>query len=86
MFKFIKNIFSSDKIPSVSFYSLYQKILGWKQSNVYPFTYNLPEAISFPADFWEDVVKIYKMTLKDGLERAISVFWADGELILTSVV
>ena len=86
MFQFIKNIFVSNKIPSVKFYNLYQKILDWKKSNVYPFTYNLPQAITFPEDFWEDVIKIYMKTFKDGLERAISVFWADGELILTSVV
>jgi hypothetical protein len=86
MFEFLKNIFRSNKIPSVSFYSFYQKIVEWNKSKVYPFPYNLPQAISFSPDFWEEVIKIYKVTLKDGKERAISVFWADGELILTSVV
>ncbi len=85
MFEWVKNIFVSNKIPSVTFYSLYQKILNWRKSNVYPFPYNLPEAISLPSSFWEDVVKIHNLTLKDGLERAISVFWTDGELLLTSV-
>jgi hypothetical protein len=61
-------------------------MVGWRESNIYPFSYNLPSSIFFPSDFWKDVIGIYKQTSTDGLERAISVFWADGELTLTSVV
>lgn len=84
MFDTFKNLFSTDS--STSFYSFYKKMVGWKESGVYPFSYNLPSFITFPEDFWKDVYKIYKQTDQDGLERAIALFWADGELVLTSVV
>lgn len=84
MFDLIKNLFKSD--GSTSFYSFYKRMVVWRESGVYPFSYNLPSSISFPSDFWQDIVKIYNETKQDGLERAISVFWADGELVLTSVV
>jgi hypothetical protein len=61
-------------------------MIKWRESSVYPFLHNLPKQISFPYDFWSDVKKIHELTKKDGLERAISLFWADGELIVTSVV
>jgi len=55
--------------------------------NIFNYLYNnLPSSITFPEDFWKDVFKIYKQTNQDGLERAIALFWADGELVLTSVV
>lgn len=84
MFDVFTKLFQKDN--SISFYSLYKKMVGWREAGVYPFPYNLPCSISFPSDFWKDVIKIYKETRKDGRERAISVFWADGELVLTSVV
>lgn len=84
MSNIFKTFFSTDS--SISFYSFYKKMVGWRESGVYPFPYNLPSAISFPRDFWKDVFKIYKETDQDGLERAIALFWADGELVLTSVV
>lgn len=84
LFNLFKNLFKVDR--STSFYSFYKKMVGWRESGVYPFPYNLPSSISFPPDFWKDVTRIYNDTKKDGLERAISVFWADGELVLTSVV
>lgn len=84
MLDFLTNLFKTDN--STSFYSFYKKMVGWRESGVYPFPYNLPSSISFPSDFWKDIIKIYKETESDGRERAISVFWADGELVLTSVV
>jgi hypothetical protein len=84
MFDVFTKLFQKDN--STSFYSLYKKMIGWREADVYPFPYNLSSSISFPSDFWKDVIKIYKETRKDGRERAISVFWADGELVLTSVV
>jgi len=79
------NIFSS-KGSSSTFFEFYKRIIKWRESNVYPFLHNLPRQISFPYEFWDDVRKIHELTKKDGLERAISLFWADGELIVTSVV
>lgn len=83
----IKNIFWGDKGgSSMSFYQLYSKLREWKAKKVYPYDYELPEAISFPPEFWKEVIKLYKYTRGDKLERAISVFWADGDLIFSSVV
>lgn len=85
MLNFFKNIFSSNTIKTTSFFTLYSKMAKWKSAKVFPFSFNLPEAISFPESFWKDVIKIYKMTDSDGKERAISVWYADKELIVTSV-
>lgn len=86
MFSFLKNIFTDNRIPSISFLEFYKKINRLKEDSLFPFDYNLPQAIAFPESFWEEVISIHKMTLKDGLEREVSVFVADGELIFTSVV
>ena len=85
MCNFLKNMFRSNSIPTTSFFSFYQKMAGWKSAKVFPYPFNLPEAISMPESFWKDVIKIYKMTDADGRERAISVWYADKELIVTSV-
>ena len=61
------------------------KIVKLRKSNVYPFVENLPQAISFPYDFWKDIIKIFKSTDSDGRERAFSIFWADGEVLFTEV-
>lgn len=84
MLDFIKNIFSSNRIKTTSFFSFYQNIVRWRNAKVYPSSFNLPEAISFPESFWKDIIKIFKMTNSDGLERAISVWYADGDLMVTS--
>lgn len=86
MFSFLKNIFTDNRIPSISFLEFYKKINRLKEDGLFPFEYNLPQAISFPESFWKEVVSIHKMTLGDGLEREISIFMVDGELIFTSVV
>ena len=73
------------RVSTISFDSLRKKIVDLRKSNIYPFNDNLPEAISFPNDFWEDLIKIYRKTDIDGLERAFSIFWADGEIIFSEV-
>lgn len=82
----IFGIFSSNSIDTMSFYKLYTKMRKWDDSRTYPYEYELPDAISFPEDFWKKVVDLYKQTRSDGYERAISVFWADGDLIVSSVI
>jgi len=82
---FFDFIFGGSRISTTSFEQLRHKIVQLRKENLYPFTFNLPMAISFPYDFWDELVKIYKNTRNDGLERAFSVFWADGEVILTEV-
>jgi hypothetical protein len=85
MCNFLKNIFSSHSIQTTPFFTFYQKLASWKSAKVFPYSFNLPEAISMPESFWSDVIKIYRMTDADGRERAISVWYADKELIVTSV-
>ncbi|WKZ31271.1 MAG: hypothetical protein QY318_00655 [Candidatus Dojkabacteria bacterium] len=85
-FQFLKNIFSSNSANVMTFYQLYQKMRAWNKSGTFPYEFELPDVISFPEDFWKKVIELYKLTKSDGNERAISVFWADGELVLSSVV
>lgn len=73
------------RVTTVSFLELYQKIVRLRSSNLYPFATNLPQAIQFPYDFWKDLIRIYKNTDIDGLERAFSIFFADGDVIFTEV-
>ena len=86
MLDVFKSLFTSNKKSSISFYSFYKKMVKWRESKVFPYSFNLPEIITLPTDFWGQVTKIYKQTDSDGKERAISLFWADDELVLTSVV
>lgn len=74
-----------NRIETTSFNTLRKKLVELRESNIYPYTYNLPQAISLPNDFWENVIPIYRKTYKDDLERAFSIFWADGETIFTEV-
>ena len=86
MLKVLKSFFKSNKKSSISFYSFYQKVVKWRESKVFPYSFNLAEIISLPSDFWNQVINIFNETDRDGKERAISLFWADDELVLTSVV
>ena len=81
-------IFSSifDSSNTVTFYKLYNNLKEWKKLNIFPYTYNLPQSISFPEDFWKKIIHIHKNTLRDGNERAISIYWADGELVVSPIV
>lgn len=74
-----------NKIPTISFGDLRKKIVDLRKANIYPFNENLYQAISFPDDFWKELVKIYKRTDGDGLERAFSIFWADGDIVFSEV-
>jgi hypothetical protein len=80
----IFNLFSNTE-DTTTFYTLYNKLKDWKKAQVYPYTYNLPKTVSFPKDFWDRIVGIQKNTLKDGNERAISIYWVDGELVLSPI-
>lgn len=81
----IFNILFGSHIQTTSFFELYKYIVKLRSSNVYPFVFNIPQAIEFPRDFWKDLIGIYEKTFTDGLERAFSVFWADGEIVFTEV-
>lgn len=87
MLKIIQKIFGTkNTVATTSYEKLQSKITKWKTEGVYPALYELPEAISFPDYFWKKVIQLYKETRADGHERAIAVFWADGELVLTDTV
>jgi len=79
------DIFFGSSDSTTSFYQLYNKLKDWKRAGVYPFTYNLPKAISFPNDFWKKIISIQKQTLSDGNERAMSIYWADGDLVVSPI-
>ena len=78
-------IFGSSRVTTTSFEQLREKIVNLRKENIYPFTFNFPQAINFPSDFWNQLINIYRNTRSDGLERAFSLFWADGEAIFTEV-
>ncbi len=86
MFSWFKNLFNDNRIPTVSFLEFYKRIAQLKETGIFPYEYNLPQGISFTETFWSEIIGIYRMTLKDGLEREISIFLADGDLIFTSVI
>ncbi len=85
MLKSLLNFFFSEDTSQSSFYAIYQKIIKWKSSNVFPNDYDLPQSITLPYDFWERIKGLHRNTRSDSLERSVSVYWVDGELILSSV-
>lgn len=83
----ITNLFSSsNKIKATEFYYLREKLLYWNESQNYPSFDMLPAAISFPSSFWSRVTEIHRHTMGDNHERAISVWWADGDLVVTDSI
>lgn len=80
----LNTIFGSNS--TTSFFQLYNKLRDWNSNKVYPYEYNLPKEITFPKDFWKKIVDLNKQTLTDGNERAVSIYWADGDLVFTPVI
>jgi len=70
----------------VPFYSLREKIFSWQDTLHYPSSEGLPAGISFPSEFWSRVNDIQRFTREDGFERAITVWWADGEFVVADYV
>lgn len=67
----------------ISYYQLYQKLRSWENNRVFPFENNLPKGINFPTDFWTQIITLFKKTRTDNHERSVTLFWADGELVIT---
>lgn len=65
--------------------TLNYKMKGWKEKGMFPYESELPDSLIFPEDFWKKVIEIYKLTRNDGKERARSIFWVDGEVVVTKV-
>ena len=85
MFGFIKNLFSSDT-STYSFFKLYRSIESWKKAGRFPYTYELPEKISFSPRVHTEFIKLFKATRSDRHERAITLWLVDSEIIVSSVI
>lgn len=83
---FLKEFFGSNSLRKADFYSLRNKVNDWARSRSYPGYYELPPVITFPAEFWARVAEISRHTRGDGHERAVTVWWADGEYVLTESI
>lgn len=87
-FESIKDFFSDLFTPgpqTMGYWTLYKKISKWSIDKFPPTAYEFTDLIELPDSFWSEVINIYRNTKSDGLERAISVFWGDGELLVTSL-
>ena len=86
-FNAIAGLFGGEnRIRIVPLYSLRHELISWRQSGHYPDYYHLPPGISFDTKFWERVKEIYRHTTTDKHERAVSVWYVDGEFVLTEQV
>ncbi|MBN1618671.1 hypothetical protein JW887_05030 [Candidatus Dojkabacteria bacterium] len=86
IFKDALSIFSKSAINSMELYSMRDKILYWNESSNYP-SYNIiPDAISLSSTFWTRIKDIHRYTTGDGYERAVTVWWADIEFVITDYV
>ena len=83
--KLLKFFFGDDDAKTISYYRLYSLLLQWSKDRRKPYSYELPNGISFPEDFWRSIVNLYRLTDTNGNERAVSVFWADGDLIFSTI-
>ena len=83
--KLLSQLFNTSSEKRFSFYKLYSNLTKWDKAGRKPYSHELPDSILLPAEFWSSIIKLYKATLSDGFERAATVFWVDGELIVTGV-
>jgi len=72
-----------DSLRVEPLYSLRHKLIQWRESGNYPSYFELPSGISFDVKFWTRVQEIYRHTKGDGHERTISVWYVDGDFVLT---
>jgi hypothetical protein len=83
-FQKLKELFlPSNKIPIKDFHYFKRKVIYWNEHKIYPANYELPEGIRFPSHFWQRVQEIYRYTKGDEHERAINVWWGDGDVVVT---
>jgi hypothetical protein len=70
-------------VPIKDFYYLKKKIIYWNENQIYPADYELPYAIRFSSHFWQRIKEIYRYTKGDEHERAINIWWGDGDVVVT---
>lgn len=85
MLKDILKLFFDNSSSKYSFYKLYTQLNKWDKQGTLPYDYELPKEISFDSSFWKKIIQIHKDTKNDDHERAFSIFWAEGELVITGV-
>jgi hypothetical protein len=79
-----KNLFtSSNRIPIKDFHYFKRKIIYWNENKLYPESYVLPQGIRFSSHFWKRIKEIYRHTSGDEHERAINIWWGDGDVVVT---
>lgn len=84
MWEVLKSMFQpSNSLRKVPMYSLRSKLAAWSKSGDLPSYGYLPSVIQFPPEFWERVTQISRHTAEDGHERAVTVWWADKEFVVT---
>jgi len=86
LLKFLSALFSDSGSDTMSYYSLYKKICYWSENKVFPNSYEMPQQLSLPEDFWKKIEELHKLTKADGHERSISVFWAEDDWVVTSTI
>jgi len=87
MWDTLKEIFApSRSLKKVDFYTLRAKIADWSKHQSYPSYASLPSIIRFPSEFWSRINEIARHTSGDGHERAVTVWWADKEFVVTENV
>lgn len=72
-----------EQSDTMSFYTLGQKLVSWKKSGGFPMEYELPQSILIDPKITSKLIKLYKLTRSDEFERAISLYWADGEYVIS---
>lgn len=85
LIEFLQTLLGSNSLQKRSFSSIRSKVSQWS-SGTYPLYADVPDIIEFSYEFWARVTDIYRHTSKDLHERAIRVWWADGEFVLTESV
>ncbi|WKZ30174.1 MAG: hypothetical protein QY314_00155 [Candidatus Dojkabacteria bacterium] len=66
-----------------NYFTLYENITRWNSSHGFPDPTSLPDKMSLPSSFWSSVKDLHELTLQDEHERAVSVWWIDGDICVT---
>lgn len=65
------------------YYSLYTNLSKWQTNGTLPSASSFPQKIYMPSDFWTQIKDLHTLTLQDEHERAVSVWWVDGDICVT---
>lgn len=65
------------------YYKLYINLTKWSSQGILPYASSLPDRISLTSQFWSKVKELHQLTLADEHERAVGVWWIDGDICIT---